>query len=118
VPAPKPKAPKSADLNNQLKSMVSELSDQDLVFSVNTLDKKEGRTEAEHRLYETVVEDHYNRCREAAKETPTSALETAAAKGSTDDAYMAMSRSETNAYHAAYDELVEREIEKGKAAKS
>jgi hypothetical protein len=31
---------------------------------------------------------------------------------------MAMSRSETNAYHAAYDELVEREIEKGKAAKS
>jgi hypothetical protein len=95
---------------SKLRSMLTNVPDKDIVFSLDTLDGKTDRSGAEEDLWNSLNEEHYQRCASASKETPTSALEIAVSRGATEDDYESMTRCETNSYHAAYDELLDRGI--------
>lgn len=110
-----PKPPVSDDPSSKLTAMITSMEDKDLVFALGELGAKDDLWDAEHRIFENLNEEHQNRCRVAAKGTPTSALEAVVARSASNADYMSLSVVEQNAYNGACEELAEREIEKKRA---
>jgi hypothetical protein len=55
---------------SKLRSMLTNVPDKDIVFSLDTLDGKTDRSGAEEDLWNSLNEEHYQRCASASKETP------------------------------------------------